>query len=103
MHLSSMSSPVSVPELLFWIAVALCAIGQTAVLRSVFTGRSPGAVAPALARQRRATEIMWTLVPACLLIVVLAVTWRAVRAHATGTVVSPRGQATASSTRHRST
>ena len=64
-------------HLLFWIAVGICAVGQLAVLRSVVTGRAPGALAPDAARRRRAGEILWAVVPACMLAIVLALTWRA--------------------------
>jgi heme/copper-type cytochrome/quinol oxidase subunit 2 len=70
--------------ILFWIAVAICAIGQLAVLRSVVTGRAPGALAPDAARRRRAGEILWAVVPACMLAVVLVLTWRAMHATAPG-------------------
>ena len=74
-----MSSALRLPELLFWICVAACAVGQLAVLRSVLTGRAPGAVSEDAARRRRSSEIVWTILPALMLLVVLVFTWRAVR------------------------
>lgn len=69
-------------HVLFWVAVAICAFGQVAVLRAVFTGRTPGAVAPDAARRRRAGEILWAIVPACMLALVLVLTWQAMRTNA---------------------
>lgn len=76
-------------HVLFWVAVAVCAFGQVAVLRAVFTGRTPGAAAPDAARRRRAGEILWAIVPACMLVLVLVLTWQAMR---TNTPTVTRGE-----------
>lgn len=79
--------------LLFWIAAAVCVAGQVAVLRAMAAGRAPGTSRRPVARW---TEVVWVVLPAVILGVVLAATWRAVdeRAAATG---STAFRATASS------
>jgi heme/copper-type cytochrome/quinol oxidase subunit 2 len=72
--------PPRLSEPLFWICVAVLAVGQLAVIHSVLTGRSPGAATAERARRMRPGEIAWTLIPAVMLVVVLVFTWRAVRA-----------------------
>ena len=69
----------SLANLLFWLAVVCCAIGQLLILRSVLRAGSGGG-GVAMPVMRRGTELMWAVVPALALAVVLAVTWRAIRA-----------------------
>jgi len=66
-------------ETLFWVAVVCCAAGQLLILRSVVRVRAHVA-APGQARPRVAAELAWTLLPALVLALTLAATWRAVRA-----------------------
>jgi hypothetical protein len=61
---------------ILWTALALCAVGQVALLHSFFLGGSrprPGA-----SRAFRATETLWVVLPAVTLVCLLAVTWRVV-------------------------
>jgi hypothetical protein len=78
--------PISLRDALFWAAVACCAVATLAILRSV--------IAPAPARgdleaggeraaapvTRRAIEIAYAAIPALVLALVLAATWREVHA-----------------------
>jgi heme/copper-type cytochrome/quinol oxidase subunit 2 len=62
----------------FWCALALCVFAEAAILRSLFAphrfGDSPGSSIP---QSRRATEILWGVIPAIALGVLLVATWRA--------------------------
>jgi hypothetical protein len=60
-------------ELLFWLATAICAIAQVAVIRAALAGRTPGA---SLSMVSRVREFFWVVLPAGLLVVLLAWTWR---------------------------
>lgn len=60
-------------ELLFWLATAICATAQVAVIRAALAGRTPGASPSAVARVR---EFFWVVLPAALLVLLLAWTWR---------------------------
>jgi heme/copper-type cytochrome/quinol oxidase subunit 2 len=68
----------SVPDVIFWAAVALCAVAQLALLHSFFLGASrPAREAAATFRM---TETLWAVVPALVLTLLLTLTWRAMHA-----------------------
>ena len=70
--------PASLADLVFWTSVALCAVAQFGILRSVLAPRDaplPRAGAPTIGR---AGEIVWAVVPAIGLAILLAMTWRAI-------------------------
>jgi heme/copper-type cytochrome/quinol oxidase subunit 2 len=61
----------------FWIAVALCAVGQLALIWSVIRAPMSGSTESASMRMpSRASEVAWTIVPAIALAVLLVFTWR---------------------------
>lgn len=64
----------SIADALFWAAVALCAVAQLALLQSFFFGASRPA--RGVAASFRATETLWAVVPAAVLVVLLAATWQ---------------------------
>ncbi|MHB1223075.1 MAG: hypothetical protein ACYC2G_03370 [Gemmatimonadaceae bacterium] len=67
--------PSSAAVALFWVAVGLCALAQMALLHSFFLGSSrPSRETTAIFR---ATETTWAVVPALVLVVLLALTWQA--------------------------
>ncbi|HXV16542.1 MAG TPA: hypothetical protein VD758_07165 [Gemmatimonadaceae bacterium] len=66
----------SLAEPIFWIAAALCVIAELAILRSAFMPH-PGSDAP-VPQAPRGTEMLWAVIPAIVLAVLLAATWRAV-------------------------
>ena len=66
-------------EILFWAAVACCAVAQVAIIRASL--RAPTVVSSAVPRPHRAIEIAWTVLPAVGLAIALAATWGAIRAH----------------------
>ena len=82
--LSGADVSAAVGEAIFWIAVLSSVIAETAILRAILRVRAaPPSVPPtgaALPRVRRGAEILWAVLPALLLGLVLALTWRAMRA-----------------------
>ncbi len=80
---------------LFWLSVACCAIAQTFIIRSVQSTRNAPEPAATVPRARHSVEMLWAVLPAVALAVLLAFTWRAIRARAD----HPGVQAQAVSTR----
>ncbi|MCC6928046.1 MAG: hypothetical protein IT359_03545 [Gemmatimonadaceae bacterium] len=66
-------------DLFFWVATAICAVAQVAVVRAALAGRTPGASSSAVARTR---EFFWVILPAALLALLLLWTWRSLPARA---------------------
>jgi len=65
-------------ELIFWIAAALCILGELAILRAAFAPPAdPGSSVP-VPHSPRATEMLWAVIPAIGLALLLAMTWRAI-------------------------
>ena len=67
----------SLAEPIFWIAAALCVIAELAILRSAFMPH-PGSDDAPVPQAPRGTEMLWAVIPAIMLAVLLAATWRAV-------------------------
>lgn len=76
-HHSQMNQPLA--EAIFWIAAAACVVAEIAILRSTYAARrvvksdlvpsaSPGG------------EVTWAVLPAVMLVVLLAATWRKIEA-----------------------
>jgi len=63
----------SVSDLLFFLAVLICAIAQVAVVRAALAGRTPGASTSPRAQVR---EFFWVALPAVLLVFVFLWTWQ---------------------------
>jgi len=91
-YLSAVRIPVLAAEWVFLVAAVACALAQIGIVLSMFqrraSNRASGADAsgdvesPALAhpaRVRRATEIVWALLPAIALGLLLVVTWQAMQ------------------------
>ena len=73
-------------DAIFWMAVVACAVAQVAILRSVLGARLPerpsfpglaGSEMPVVRHTSRPVELFWAVLPAVALVVVLALTWRA--------------------------
>lgn len=80
--------PEAAADLLFWVALACCAVAQIAIIRSVLLvtpSVRPGEPAPV---SRRATELAWAVLPAVVLAALFWVTWRAMHTH---TLSGPAG------------
>lgn len=68
----------SLGEPIFWMAAALCIVAELFILRAAFAPpRDAGATAP-VPQSPRGTEMIWAIVPAIILAMLLAATWRAV-------------------------
>lgn len=65
----------SLADAIFWVAVALCTAAQAALLHSFFRGASrPRRDAAA---SFRATETVWAVLPALVLVALFTATWQA--------------------------
>lgn len=72
-----MSLELWLADALFWVAVACCIIAQGAILRSVLrAGRRRIGAGTDVPRSRQGAELAWAIVPALVLALVLAATWR---------------------------
>jgi hypothetical protein len=69
---------------LFWASVACCAFAQFFILRSVGGRRHVPEPTAHLPRQRGGVEYLFAIGPAVVLAVLLAFTWRAIRAGPAG-------------------
>ena len=68
----------SLAEPIFWIAATLCVVAELLILRAAFAPpRDAGATAP-VPQSPRGTEMIWAIIPAIILAVLLAATWRAI-------------------------
>ncbi len=65
-------------DAIFWISAALCVVAEASIVRSALVVRTATAAGASLPPVRRATEVVWSVVPALALVVVLALTWRAI-------------------------
>ena len=79
---------LSFASAIFWVAVALCAVAEVAIVRGTLVTR-PSSANGGAARARRPLEVVWALVPALGLALVLGQTWRAIRAPAAGPDTAP--------------
>ena len=79
-----MPSPVA--DVVFWIAVACCAVAELAIVRAVFAARggSGPAIGGGARRIPRVPEMLWAILPAIALGAVLALTWRAMHPRGAG-------------------
>lgn len=71
-----------VNSLVFWTAVAVCAVAQFFIIAGAIRARPPAASDRTLPRSSRAVEIGWTIVPAVGLALLLFFTHRALEQHA---------------------
>lgn len=67
-----------VAEIVFWIAVAMCAIAELAILRAVFTPPADASSTAPIPHSPRGAEMLWGVLPAIALAALLAATWRAI-------------------------
>lgn len=67
-----------IAEIIFWIAAAVCVIAELAILRYAFFPRSVSPESADVPHSTRGSEMIWAIVPAIVLALLLAATWRAV-------------------------
>ena len=65
-------------EILFWIAAALCAVAELAILRAVFSPQGNASSSAPIPHSPRGAEMLWAVLPAIALAALLAATWRAI-------------------------
>jgi heme/copper-type cytochrome/quinol oxidase subunit 2 len=72
-----MNQPLA--DALFWIAAAACVVAEIAILRSTYAARRvvKSDLVPAASR---GGEITWAIIPALMLVFLLAATWRRIEA-----------------------
>jgi heme/copper-type cytochrome/quinol oxidase subunit 2 len=72
-----MNQPLA--DALFWIAAAACVVAEIAILRSTYAARRVvrSDLVPAASR---GGEITWAIIPALMLVFLLAATWRRIEA-----------------------
>lgn len=68
----------SLAEPVFWAALAICVVAEVAILRSAFMPHPDTAESASLPHSERGLEMIWAIVPAIVLAILLAATWRAV-------------------------
>jgi heme/copper-type cytochrome/quinol oxidase subunit 2 len=79
-------------DVIFWIAVACCAIAQLAIIHSVVVSPARVAGSEPTSSSRRVAEIAWAVIPGIALAAVLLFTWRAMQTvHLTGTATASLG------------
>ena len=89
---------VSLADVIFWVAVVCCAVAQWFILRLAFAAPDAASVQVAgrvVPKSRRAAEIVWAVLPAVMLALVLAATWRAVHPERAPASAEPRAEHTA--------
>ena len=64
-------------EAIFWIAAVCCLVAQVAIVRSALSPHEPAPGSEQVPRPRTGVEVIWTLLPALVLIGVFALTWQA--------------------------
>lgn len=78
--------PVRLTDAIFWISAICCAAAQAAILRSVIIAPAHGPGGPSSSIGRRATDLIWAVLPGLALIAVFVFTWRVM--HASHVVVT---------------
>ncbi|MEA2763118.1 MAG: hypothetical protein QOD47_2402 [Gemmatimonadaceae bacterium] len=75
-----MNQPLA--EAIFWIAAVACVVAEIAILRSTYAARrvEKSELVPAASR---GGEITWAIIPAVMLVILLAATWRRIEARET--------------------
>lgn len=85
MDVSIARMPEATADLIFWIALACCAVAQIAIIRSILlVTPSASTTAGTTPRSGRFAEIAWAILPAAMLGVVFWATWRAMHTHIFG-------------------
>lgn len=64
-------------EAIFWIAAVCCLVAQVAIIRSALRPHGPTPGSEQVPRPRTGLEVVWTVLPALVLIGVFVLTWHA--------------------------
>ena len=68
----------SLGEPIFWIAAVLCVVAELAILRYAFAPPTDPGSQSGVPQSPRGLEMIWAIIPAVILAMLLAATWRAV-------------------------
>lgn len=68
--------PVRLTDAIFWISAICCAVAQAAILRSVIVAPAHAPATSSSPLARRATDIVWAVLPGLALAAVFVFTWR---------------------------
>lgn len=81
---------------IFLVSALVCVVAEALIVRAtVRAARAHHDVGPGFALQRTGLEIVWAVLPAIMLVVVLALTWRGVQAPPRQQLITPAGVAPA--------
>lgn len=81
--------PFRLTDAIFWFSAICCAVAQAAILRSVIVAplKVPDSGSSSIAR--RATDIVWAILPGVALVAIFLFTWRLMHGHVVS--ASPSG------------
>jgi hypothetical protein len=68
----------SLGEPIFWVAAVLCVVAELAILRYAFAPPGDPGSQAGVPQSPRGLEMIWAIIPAVILAMLLAATWRAV-------------------------
>jgi len=68
-------------DAIFWTSAICCAVAQAAILRSVIVAPVQAAGKTSSSLGRRATDIVWAVLPGLALVGVFVLTWRVMHGH----------------------
>ncbi|HEU4990547.1 MAG TPA: cytochrome c oxidase subunit II transmembrane domain-containing protein [Gemmatimonadaceae bacterium] len=74
-------------DAIFWIAAVCCLVAQVAIIRSALSPHEPAPGSEQVPRPRTGVEVVWTLLPALVLIGVFALTWQAMHRRSAATLL----------------
>jgi heme/copper-type cytochrome/quinol oxidase subunit 2 len=75
-HANQFFSPLAEP--IFWIAAVLCIVAEVAILRAGFAPQKETSESAPMPHSPRGAEMIWSVIPAIVLALLLAATWRAI-------------------------
>lgn len=68
--------PLRLTDAIFWFSAICCAVAQAAILRSVIVAPTQAPESSSKSTRRRATDILWAILPGAALVAVFVLTWR---------------------------
>jgi heme/copper-type cytochrome/quinol oxidase subunit 2 len=75
-HVEGILQPAAEP--IFWIAAAICVVAELLILRAAFAPPGDAGASAPVPQSPRGIEMIWAVIPAVMLGLLLAATWRAI-------------------------
>ena len=75
-HIQGILQPAAEP--IFWVAASICIIAELLILRAAFAPPADAGASAPVPQSPRGTEMIWAVIPAVVLGLLLAATWRAI-------------------------